>query len=251
MRKQIRGDAPEFLVSQPKLKQGDESQRWEIWGIAWEKTLKNKGASGWNWRQVDNEKVNHKLLPTLKTQASAHCSFCDAFPVSPPSNETIEHFRPKSKYPKLAWQWENLYFCCDFCQGKKQEHYEDDLLAPDAHDYEFDDFFWPDLTTGRIEIRPGIGSEMQKKAECTLRLYALNDPGHCTQRLATQERRSELRKRDIDDFAHRDFLQAGEKSLAGHLQGLLEFLQQLFCGLKVEIVEVNTHGLKTSFGVLA
>ena len=208
MRKQTRRPTPDFLLAKPKVE--SELLRWEFWGLAWETNLKSKKPSAWSWRQVDKQKVNHKLMPSLKEQAGEHCSFCDAYPVSPPSNETIEHYRPKSKYPRLAWQWENLYFCCDFCQGQKREQFEDDLLPPDAEIYDFDVFFWPDLTTGRIEIRPDIPPELQRRAECTLRLYGLNDKGHCAQRLAAQERRSELRERDINRFAYRDFLQAGE-----------------------------------------
>lgn len=79
---------------------------------------------------------------------------------------------------------------------RKREKFEDDLLAPDSEIYDFDVFFWPDMTTGRIEIRSDIPQESQRRAECTLRLYGLNDinnKGHCAQRLAAQERRSELR----------------------------------------------------------
>ncbi len=203
MRKQSRGAAPEFLAS-----------KWEEWGLAWEENLTKDKRSAWNWRQLDNEKVNLKLLPPLKLQAGNHCSFCDACPVSPPSNETIEHFRPKSKFPRLAWQWENLYFCCDFCQGRKSEKWEPELLAPDQLGYAFADYFYPDYTTGKIEVRPDISTEMQKSAECTLLLYGLNHPRHLPCRLDAQERRSALQEWDINRFPYRDFLEAGEKGSA-------------------------------------
>jgi uncharacterized protein (TIGR02646 family) len=197
MRPQSRQSAPDFLVA-----------KWEEWGLLWEKRLARNKQSKWHWRKIDREKVNHKLMPLLKKQANEHCSFCDAFPVSPPSNDTIEHFRPKAKYPRLAWKWENLYFCCDFCQGKKLSHWEDSLLAPDDPLYQFTDYFFADSTNGRIEIRPDLdpGSAKHQQAECTLRIYALNDGGHLTSRLAEQERRSALPDWDIDKFAYRDFL---------------------------------------------
>jgi hypothetical protein len=59
---------------------------------------------------IDAAKVNQKLLPLLKNQTQDHCSFCDAFPVDPPSIPTIEHFRPKTAFPKEAFKWENLYY---------------------------------------------------------------------------------------------------------------------------------------------
>ena len=196
MRKQTRGEAPEFLVA-----------KWEEWGLAWEARLQSDRSSAWNWRQVDNEKVNHKLLPHLKSQAGDHCSFCDANPVSPPSNETIEHFQPKSIFPRQAWQWENLYFCCDFCQGQKREQWAPELLAPDQDGYAFGEYFYPDYTTGKIAIRPDISLEQQQRAECTLRLYGLNHPRHLPCRLEAQERRSALRDWDINRFPYRDFLE--------------------------------------------
>lgn len=199
MRRQSRTEAPEFLKS-----------RWEPWGREWEENLGKAKPSNWNWRQVDGQKINHLLLPLLKAQAGDHCSFCDAHPVSPPSNETIEHFRPKSKFPLMAWHWENLYFACDFCQSRKGQQWEDGLLSPDSEAYVFGEFFWADATTGRIEVRPGISEEKERQAECTLRLYGLNEGGHPSSRLAAQERRSALPDWDIDRFPYRDFLEAEE-----------------------------------------
>jgi hypothetical protein len=62
------------------------------------------------WHEIDGAKVNQKLLPLLKNQTQDHCSFCDAFPVDPPSIPTIEHFRPKTAFPREAFKWENLYY---------------------------------------------------------------------------------------------------------------------------------------------
>jgi uncharacterized protein (TIGR02646 family) len=199
MRPQCREAAPDFLA-----------RNWEAWGLEWELIRQGGKPAAWNWRQHAGEKVNHQLLPPLKQQAREHCSFCDCFPVSPPSNETIEHFRPKSRFPRLAWQWENLFFCCDFCQGKKREQWDEALLSPDEPGYRFADYFYVDLTNGRIEIRPDLATDPEKhhRAECTLRIYGLNAGGHLARRLAEQERRSALPDWDIDKFAYRDFLES-------------------------------------------
>src|SRR5580658_691930 len=107
MRKFQRVNQPEFLA-----------ENWEAWGLEWEERRNANNAALFNWRQIDNVPVNHRLLPLLKGQTQNHCSFCDAFPVAPPSIETIEHFRPKTRYLRVAYQWENLYFCCTHCQQK-------------------------------------------------------------------------------------------------------------------------------------
>jgi hypothetical protein len=88
---------PEFLAA-----------KWEPWGREWEERKKQNPSAKFHWRQVDGEPVNQRLLPILKRQTQEHCSFCDAFPVSPPSVDTIEHFYPKARYPEIAYKWENL-----------------------------------------------------------------------------------------------------------------------------------------------
>ena len=148
--------------------------------------------------------VHHRLLPLLKAQVQDHCSFCDAFPVCPPSNPTIEHFRPKTRFPREAYQWENLYFCCDFCQGKGEE-FEEGLLRPDAEDYRFDRFFRWDFTTGNLEVNEQASLEDQQRATVTIALYRLNT-GHPSLRRREARRRSKSPAEPLDEFAYRDFV---------------------------------------------
>lgn len=146
---------------------------WEIWGEEWETRKANNPKASFSWRQVDGEAVNHKLLPDLKTQTQDHCSFCDNYPVSPPSLDTIEHFRPKSKYPRESYQWTNLYYCCNACQLKNDD-FDEAALRPDADDYEFDRYFRWDFTLGTLEINEQATPENQRRAEVTRTLYRLN-----------------------------------------------------------------------------
>ena len=69
-----------------------------------------------------------------------HCAFCDG-PLGIESRETVEHFRPKSKFPELAFAWENLFPCCDVCQSHKGERFDLHLLKPDDDDYHFERYF--------------------------------------------------------------------------------------------------------------
>ena len=169
MRKFQRVLQPDFLVD-----------RWKNWGEAWERRrLQNQGAQ-FNWPQFQGKRINELLLPLLKQQTQDHCSFCDFFPVSPPSLDTIEHFRPKSRFPKEAYHWNNLYFCCMHCQQKLEE-FDEDLLRPDADDYDFDKYFRWDFILGTLEVNENALLENQKRAEVTIRLYRLNE-GHPTLR---------------------------------------------------------------------
>lgn len=163
------------------------AERWERWGLEWEQRRVEKPAAQFHWHEIDGEKVNQKLLPLLKAQTQNHCSFCDAFPVSPPSIDTIEHFRPKTVFPRDAYRWTNLYFCCAHCQ-QKGEAFDEALLCPDAADYQFDRYFRWDFTTGEMKVNGLASPEDQHRAEITIRLYRLNQGHPMFRRLALKNR---------------------------------------------------------------
>lgn len=196
MRKQVREPAPGFLA-----------ENWEQWGVEWERRLMANPGCTWDWRQVGNERVNQRITPRLKAQTREHCSFCDFHPVRPPSDEPIEHFRPKRLFPRLAWQWENLFHCCRCCQSKGDQ-WDEALLKPDAEDYEFSRYFFRDFTNGRLEAQPGADAIDRERAEVTIRRYGLNEHGHPAQRLVELERRSGLKGWSLDRFSYRDFMEA-------------------------------------------
>jgi uncharacterized protein (TIGR02646 family) len=141
----------------------------------------------------------------LKARVQDHCSFCDAFPVCPPSNPTIEHFRPKNRFPRVAYKWENLYFCCDFCQGKGED-FDEDLLRPDADDYRFERYFRWDYTTGNLEVNEQAPPSDQTRAQVTIKLYRLNIE-HPRYRRLEARRRAMSSSDPLDEFAYRGFVE--------------------------------------------
>jgi uncharacterized protein (TIGR02646 family) len=195
MRKFARGVAPEFLVG-----------KWQAWGEEWERRRAENPKASFHWHVVDGEAVNQKLLPVLKAQVQNHCSFCDSYPVSPPSVDTVEHFRPKSQFPREAYKWENLYFCCCHCQAKGED-FDEALLRPDAEDYSFDRYFRWDFTTGRLEVNERAPREDQNRAQVTVELYRLNEE-HPSLRRRELRRRSKDPEAPLDDFAYRHFVSA-------------------------------------------
>ena len=176
MRKFVRVSEPEVLVVNG-----------ERWGEDWEQRRSENFDTAWTWHQSAGVPVNRSLLEPLKLQTQEHCSFCDAFPVCPPSDETIEHFRPKALYPRDAYRWSNLYLCCRFCQ-QKEGTYDDGMLRPDSVDYRFDRYFHWDFTRGRIEVNPQASGEDQIRAENTRRYFRMNE-GHPLLRLREQRKR--------------------------------------------------------------
>ena len=153
---------------------------------------------------MEGERVNQKLLPQLKALTQDHCSFCDNYPVSPPSIDTIEHFRPKSKYPRVSYLWTNLYFCCMACQQKADE-FDEAALQPDAESYDFDRYFRWDFTKGTLKVNERATQEDQRRAQVTIQLYRLNER-HPSLRIRAQRFRACSPEMSSDDFAYRHFL---------------------------------------------
>lgn len=59
----------------------------------------------------------------------------------------VDHIKPKSKYPQLQWDWDNMQVLCKDCNQGKSNKYEDDWrlqpVPPPRHkpEYKVDRFF--------------------------------------------------------------------------------------------------------------
>jgi len=69
------------------------------------------------------------VRPALKRMFGTKCCYCEA-KVDAVSHRHIEHFRPESVYPRLAYRWSNLLFACERCNSThKRDRFP---LAPDG-----------------------------------------------------------------------------------------------------------------------
>ncbi len=184
------------------------------WGHNYKKARDKNNQVTFRWRSYKRETVDKAIREKLVEMTSNHCSFCDSYPLGTSSHQSIEHFRPKSKNPRLAYTWANLFLCCDVCQSKKGEDYNRKLLKPDRSDYSFNKYFIVNYSTGEIEARPYTDEkdrEKRERAEITIRLYGLNDDGRPVSRLRNRKRYKKLtagkNDEEINDFPYRFFLQ--------------------------------------------
>ena len=180
---------------------------WEILGLRYEQAKQQNPKYNFTWYADFRYDETRKKLTAM---TKGHCAFCDGGHLGVMSRETVEHFRPKSRkeFHRVAYQWENLYPCCDRCQSEKGEQYEDVLLIADEEGYVFNDYFMVDYVTGELLPNPLASAANQYRAERTIKLYGLN----VDQRPAV--RKQELKRylqRDkdkdvLDDFSYRYFL---------------------------------------------
>ena len=178
-------------------------------GAEWTATLVERGR--WtSWPQYKTRGLNQELLANgLRSQTQDHCSYCDITPVCPPSRETIDHFRPKSGAKgrlDLAFEWTNLFYCCDNCQQQKREDFEEALLKPDEPDYEFLKYFQWEFATGRLLPSEVATQVDQHRAERTIELLKLNDK-HPYWRVIKRNELAGHRPDSLDDCSYRDFLE--------------------------------------------
>ncbi len=199
MRKLTRPPQPGFLKNRSKQ-----------WGKEFARKKERKKDYVFTWRQYKGRKVDKLLMPLLVEMTNNHCSFCDGYPLGETGRQTIEHFKPKGRFPLLAYTWTNLFLCCDVCQNAKQEKYDEKLLKPDHREYDFFLFFINNYRTGKIEPNPASPPEFQERAEVTILLYDLNNKERINSRKRMFKLFMRLKKNEqielLDEFPYRCFL---------------------------------------------
>jgi uncharacterized protein (TIGR02646 family) len=201
-------------------KRGMEPEILETMGLQWTQKFiarraKNTGASFY-WpampvaaRMKRRERLNHRLLPLLKTQADGCCSFCGKRPVE---RESIEHHRPKSTFPDWAYAWENLLYCCAMCQDRKLEKWHPALLKPDEPGYRFERYFQWNFRDGTLEPNAAASLEDRRAAQLTICLYNLNASEHrlCRRRARKYWLQGGQGSSELADADHPYFITAEE-----------------------------------------
>lgn len=162
-------------------------ENYKAWGKTYRQYLENNPTSQYFYWHNSYQEIEDALF----IMTNNHCSFCDIRPLRA-AGATVEHFRPKKKFPLLAYAWANLFYCCANCQKKGSKF---DLncrpLKPDKLSYFFDYYFILIETAEEIFIRPNPIRLIkdQEMAEMTINCYGLNKYG-----------RPEARKAESEDY---------------------------------------------------
>lgn len=145
------------------------------WGQDFEKFLQEGGKSAkFSWKGGLYNEIRNQLY--IITQG--HCSFCDGHPIATISKETIEHYYPKIEFPLRAYDWNNLFYCCDKCQSEANKKQFKITLKPDDSSYQFSDYFWFDLGSGELKVFENLekdNPEAFDKANSFLLRYGISN----------------------------------------------------------------------------
>jgi uncharacterized protein (TIGR02646 family) len=90
---------------------------------------------------------------------------------------TIDHFRPKARFPREAYVWGNLYLSCSHCQEKNDDGFDEALLRPDELGYRYERFFIYNHADGTLSPNPAGSDADQQRARITIELLKLNSRG--------------------------------------------------------------------------
>lgn len=117
-----------------------------------------------------------------------HCAYCDGYPLHVTGLQTVDHFQPKSKFPLLAYVWENLFLACEKCQRHKGDQDAAGLLRPDDPGYRFENFFDYQEKTGELRPNPAAPEPARARVQVTIDTLGLNRDGRPVARRKTLHR---------------------------------------------------------------
>ena len=136
-----------------KLFRGNEPQALSNNKVVWQQALEAAITKHGSYKDIpEDEKkrlVSHyrhdEIKSTLIISSHGKCAFCECIP-SEGGNVEVEHFKPKSIYPKHTFDWTNLLPACRKCNGNKLDH--DTIVEPIINPYEYDPerlFYYDDI----------------------------------------------------------------------------------------------------------
>ena len=118
---------------------------------------------------------------TLESRTNNICWYCertcDAGAESGGRTPTVDHFRPRSRFPQLVYEWSNWVLSCQRCNNSKNNKWPElgyvDPCAADISDRP-DRYFDYDLLTGDLEPKRGLTPTEHRRAWHTIDDLGLN-----------------------------------------------------------------------------
>ncbi len=126
----------------------------------------------------DNRRFWRPAIPDLYQAYGGFCAFISFRIHSVTGWKTVEHYQPKGKHPRLAYEWSNLRLVCGLMNGRKGDN--EDVLDP---------FTLPAFTfdlnsvSGEILLHGKCPRTVQARAASTIERLKLNDASCCAQRV--------------------------------------------------------------------
>lgn len=146
----------------------------------WTKKLLEQIAKNKGYKNVkDCYKTKYKQEDVRKALVDMYrscCCYCEGL-LGTQSYGQIEHLRPKSIFPELTYEWENLHWSCEICNGKKNDQWDNDFPILDPTVDDIDKFMQYNTRTGEYDA-----VDNNRRALFTINAVALNRQTLCQKR---------------------------------------------------------------------
>ncbi len=106
----------------------------------WTKELLKKKENGEGVNTIQNRYKHEDIKNTLKKECFNKCIYCES-KINHDQFGDIEHILPKSRFPELTFDWENLGFVCIKCNNAKRDYYDEELKIVNPYIEDPKDFF--------------------------------------------------------------------------------------------------------------
>ena len=120
----------------------------------------------------------------LGSRFNRKCGYCERAcdtARGSPKSPTLDHFKPKSKFPRLAYAWGNWVFSCAECNRIKADEWADggfvDPCAADVMERP-EEYFDFDCEYMELMPKSGLDDERKRRAEQTIKALDLNGLGN-------------------------------------------------------------------------
>lgn len=154
--------------SEPQYLKDNKSRFWKALDEALERYGSYKSIPKGEKAKLVSGYRHSEVKAPLISSSNGKCAFCECIP-SEGGNVEVEHYKPKSLYPSLTFEWENFLPACHRCNGDKLDH--DTGAEPIVNPYEVDpvDYFYFDGLNMK-----GFQGEFYEIAERTIEVCGLN-----------------------------------------------------------------------------
>ena len=118
--------------------------------------------------------------PDLGRRSNNICWYCERMCDAETGGRapTVDHFRPLSRFPHLAYEWSNWVFSCRRCNEENKGDSWPDLGYVDPATVEVSErperYFDYDAATGEIIPKPGLTRDASQRARQTIRDLGLD-----------------------------------------------------------------------------
>ncbi len=109
---------------------------------------------------------HQNIKDTLFATSEHKCAFCECKPTEG-GNIEVEHFKPKSIYPELSFEWLNFLPSCNKCNNSKLNHDTEKFPIVNPYDINPEDIFYYE----DIRIKP---KKMNVLGNTTIEVCGLN-----------------------------------------------------------------------------